>query len=361
MASAKQKREIRKAAIAAMSPAKLKRYKRYRRRKRARGIGRIALAFFVLLAMALTTVYCGCYIMLLGPSQSFGDLLTVSLLETSALKFVPYLYYSDEQVEAIVARNSVELPTEDTDTSLIVIAPQTETEDGEEEDIQLVEINGATYNGYMLIVKDPSRVSVGTCSDTFSSGASGKELYQIAKRYNAVAAINGGGFPDSGGVGKGGTASGITFSQGKAMVKYNSDKHVTTVGFDSENRLLVGKTTYEEAVKKGVRDCVTFGPALIVNGKAMNVSGSGSGLNPRTAIGQRADGAVLMLVIDGRSANSIGASMKDLISIMQEYGAINACNLDGGSSSMMYYNGEYVNTGVHLTGSRNMPTAFIVQ
>ena len=49
------------------------------------------------------------------------------------------------------------------------------------------------------------------------------------------------------------------------------------------------------------------------------------------------------------------------ISVMVEYGAVNAVNLDGGSSSLMYYKGEYLNKGVILTGSRDIPTAFVVR
>ena len=119
--------------------------------------------------------------------------------------------------------------------------------------------------------------------------------------------------------------------------------------------------TGSQAIERGIRDAVTFGPALVVNGEPVGVSGSGSGLNPRSAIGQRADGAVLMLVIDGRQVNSLGATLSDLIEIMLEYGAVNAANLDGGSSSLLYYEGEYLNRGVVLTGSRDIPTAFIVR
>ena len=68
-----------------------------------------------------------------------------------------------------------------------------------------------------------------------------------------------------------------------------------------------------------------------------------------------------MLVIDGRQVNSMGASMADLIEIMLRFGAVNAANLDGGSSSNLYYEGEYINDGVALTGSRDIPTSFIVR
>ena len=94
------------------------------------------------------------------------------------------------------------------------------------------------------------------------------------------------------------------------------------------------------------------------------MNGLGSGLNPRTAIGQCADGSVLMLVTDGRGKNGhLGASASDLIEIMEKYGAVNAANLDGGSSSCMYYNDEYLMTSVtfyYSNDSWRMPVAFVV-
>ena len=103
-----------------------------------------------------------------------------------------------------------------------------------------------------------------------------------------------------------------------------------------------------------------FTPTLIVNGNPAEVSGTGGGLNPRTVIGQRADGAVLLLVIDGRQPHSVGATLQDCMQEMLNYGAVNAANLDGGSSSMMVYEGEVINTCASLNGSRNQPTAWLV-
>jgi len=111
----------------------------------------------------------------------------------------------------------------------------------------------------------------------------------------------------------------------------------------------------------GIRDALSFGPILITNGEPAKVVGDGSGLNPRTVIGQRADGAVLLLVIDGRQANSLGADFQDCIEVMLEYGAINAGNLDGGSSSTMVYQGETVSEPATLYGDRKVPTIFMVK
>ena len=122
--------------------------------------------------------------------------------------------------------------------------------------------------------------------------------------------------------------------------------------------------TANEALAAGVNDAMIFGPFLIVNGKASSVVGNGGwGTAPRTAIGQRKDGIVLFLVIDGRTVTKPGANMNDLIEIMENYGAYNAANLDGGTSSAMVVNGEIINDPVDSTGAhrtRFISTGFIL-
>lgn len=298
-----------------------------------------------------------------GPSQTASDQLVTSLLETSALKFVPRLYFSEAQVQEIVARNTVIVPEEKTDTSLVVVnAKKPEAEQNAvEEDIELIEIKGPTYKGYMLIVHDPSRVQVGVCHNPFNDRY-GKFLNEIADEENAVAAINAGGFEDDNGTGKGGIPIGVVYKDGEQLWSQTDTYYDTLIGFDYDDKLITATgLSAHQSRELNLRDAVTFGPALVVNGEAAVIKGSSSGLNPRTAIGQRADGAVLMLVIDGRQVNSLGASLSDLISIMLEYGAVNAANLDGGSSSKLYYQGEFINDGVAVTGSRRLATAFIVK
>ena len=370
---------------------RLTKSQRRRRRKIRRNAWRITLSVLTVVVLVLVGALCAGYAAFRGPSQTVGDLLTVSMQETSALKFVPHIYYSNEEVDAILERNSVSAGDSETDTSLIVIekptptpspeelaaaqaareaaeaeptpspTPQPENLLSSEDGIEVYSVVGGTYQGYMMVVKDPSRVTVGTCRDKFD-GSKGLRLKDIAKRYDAVAAINGGGFEDSGGVGNGGTPVGLVVSEGKVKHTGRDRNYNITVGFDNNNIMVLAKNMSDDDAKaKGIRDAITFGPALIVNGEPAGIKGESSGLNPRTAIGQRKDGAVLMLVIDGRQASSLGATYSDLISIMVEYGAVNAINMDGGSSSLMYYQGEYLNSGVVLTGSRKMPTAFIVR
>ena len=86
----------------------------------------------------------------------------------------------------------------------------------------------------------------------------------------------------------------------------------------------------------GVRDAVSWGPFLIVNGKQSFIRGNGGwGYAARSAIGQREDGIVLLLVISSNQIRTKGADMVDLAEIMKRYHAINAANLDGGTSTVM--------------------------
>ena len=139
--------------------------------------------------------------------------------------------------------------------------------------------------------------------------------------------------------------------------------HVTGITFD--NKLIVGNMTAAQAQEKNIRDCVSIsnsiGPFLVINGEAQDVSGLGGGINPRTAVGQTADGSVLLLAVDGRQANSLGASFSDLQDIMLQYGAVNASTMDGGTSTQMYYDGEVINTPYSPTGPRSCPTAFLIK
>ena len=146
-----------------------------------------------------------------------------------------------------------------------------------------------------------------------------------------------------------------------SRIAANGNTTYDIIGFNKENVLIVGKMTGNQAVNMGIRDAVCFGPTLIVNGNPLTVAGAGSGLNPRTAIGQRADGTVLLLVIEGRQATSLGASYNDLIRVMLEYGAVNAANLDGGSSSVMYNKSELINSNASFIGLRKVPTAILIR
>ncbi len=331
--------------------------RRRRRRKKMRTarrvVGRVFAVVGVVLLAAIVLVVGAVTVICKGPSTSAAEVFVNTVMETSAAKFVARIYFSEDEVNSILRKYSV-IETDEVTQSTTPFEPLDESEKG---DIIVEEVVGPTFRGRMMIVRDPSRVQVAALS--VYDGRPGKKVEEFYADTGAVAAINAGGFEDIGGVGNGGTPLGIVIHDSKLL--YGSRTSVSSViGFDQNNALVVGNMTGQEALDRGLRDAISFGPVFIVNGNAVDITGNGGGLNPRTVIGQRADGAVLLLVIDGRQASSLGASYKDCAQIMLDYGAINAANLDGGSSSMMMHNGEILNVSASLYGSRKLPNAIVV-
>lgn len=229
--------------------------------------------------------------------------------------------------------------------------------------IERIDFENIKYKGYLLIVKDPTRVKVGYTSKL---GKEGETTSQIAENFNAVAAINGGAFTDTSSTvqwtGNGGTPSGVIINQGRIIYSdINDDEERECMAITSEGRLLVGKYTISELKKLKVMEAVSFEPTLVKNGKKVPIA-KDWGIAPRTAIGQREDGSILLMVIDGRSLLSgMGASMKEVQELMIKYGAVSAINLDGGKSSTMYLNGEIINNPSDSLGERAIPSAIIVK
>lgn len=313
------------------------------------------------LFMAFLAVVGILYVILCGPSKTAQELLTRSLKETSAVGFIPDLFLPQERVAAIMSYRDVVVETAEMDTSLVKISPlhKQMPEDaslGDDSGVEFADITGASYRGIMMIVKDPMRLFVGV-PDEF--GDTGLTLEAMVKKYNASGGVNGGGFHDPEGMGTGGTPEGIVVIDGK--LAWGGETTMSTLaGFDGDGVLHVGYMSGKEAMEHNIQWACSYGPVLIVNGEPVNAKLS-SGINPRTAIGQREDGAVLLLVIDGRQITSLGATMEDLTEIMLEYGAVNAVNLDGGSSSQMIYKDETMNVNASVRGPRAIPTAFLVR
>ena len=343
------------------------------RQEKAIGIINRVLGFLLTTVILIGIAGLGVeYVLVKGPSPALRDTFVMTMLETRRFGFMANIFLSDEEVAEIKTRNTSQR-AEEMDASLINIPSQSqEGADGEESsapgamDYGLVDEDGdgiiidqvvkKLCNGYMMIVQDPSRVFVGKPNNF---GGSGLSVEGMCQKYDAIGGINGGGYFDDGGGGSGGIPTGLTVSEG---VYYNEYSRTDCfIGFDEDGILHIGYMNAEDAHASNIRDGVTFtyGPILVSNGMPVDATGIITGMNPRTAIGQRADGAVLMLVIDGRQAQSAGATYADLTEIMLDYGAVNACNLDGGSSTAMWFDGEYVNNSA--TTPRALPTCFLVR
>ncbi len=225
-----------------------------------------------------------------------------------------------------------------------------------EQGILISKVSGTKFKGRIALIDDPKRVFVGT---TDRKGISGRAILDFISMYDAVIGINASGFNDVGGVGNGGSIIGITYSNGEKWGEYTNG--YGTIAFDKNNRLIVGGIQNWD--KYNIRDGAQFSPVLISDNKKIINGSAGWGLQPRTIIGQRKDGVVIFLVIDGRQPTySLGATMEDCAEVMQSYGAITAAACDGGSSSIMAYDGKILTkcSSPSKVG-RLLPNAFLVR
>ena len=295
-----------------------------------------------------------------GPSPTMTATFCRSVRETSALKFVSKIFLSEEELEKYKSVSTETAETEGTNTNLISISGSVSGSGGD--NLELIDISAGTCKGKLLIVKDPKRVVLGTSGTYYYQP--GLLLTEMVEKYGGIAGTNAGGFKDDGGQGDGGSPDGLVISEGEILAGSGSLTY-NVVGLNNDGILIVNTMTGNEALEQGIKYAVSFrtfdgvASALIINGDVQEQN-LGGGVNPRTAIGQRADGAILLLVLDGRSINTLGASLQNVADIMLEYGAVNAGNLDGGSSSVMVYDGEIINNCASVTGPRRIPTGFIV-
>ena len=342
---------------------------RYRYRKKFKKVKMIVFSSLI----GLYILGCSTFLFILyGPYDNFRTWLITTAMATMNHQYYCKWFYSDDVINDVLNSNYVKESDESTDPNLITFDKDGNYKNEYEKEIlehdkdDLYKIIKFKVNGcdaYLAAIYDPSKISVGISKWL---GKSGQYIYDMAKEQDAVLAINGGGFFDPNYNSNGANPLGITISSGKIIsdAAYNSNSG-GVIGFDENNKLLLLRNiTANEALDMGIRDAVTMGPFLIVNGKTADIKGNGGwGYAARTAIGQRSDGIVLFLVVDSNEFRTKGASMKDLAEIMENYGAINAANLDGGTSSAIVENGELLNDPIdsalrHKT--RGIPTIFKV-
>ena len=326
-----------------------------KKKKKGSGLlGRIIRRFFLLLftivILAAAALVLVMNMVFNGPSPAAQEVLTMSLIEASATKWVPALFIGEERVAEIRANVKAELPDELTDTSQVVIQKGNVLSSTNDEwanypdGIRIERYAGDTYNAHIMIVRDPSQVYMGTSSEKFSVNIPGKRITEMMDANpDAIAAVNAGAFFDDGTAGSavGSYPLGLVVSGGNVVWTQGKQPGLEGfAGFNKDDILVVSKKnlSQKEAQEQGIRDGCCFGPVLLMNGEVnMEAYNNNSGFNPRTAIGQRKDGAVIFVCIDGRQAGSLGGTYADIIDIMVEYKAYNACNMDGGSSSVMMY------------------------
>ena len=347
--------------------------RRSNKKEKSNKISKINIIFtslFSLGSVGIITVL----ILLYGPFIGFREWLVTTAMTTMTHQYFATWFYDDETIQYILDKNRVVEINETTDVNSINFANSNKVTEYENEyerailerdennnDYKIIEISEKSFDGYLVAVYDPSRIHTVV---TENLGKSGQYLTTMAKNNDALIAINGGGFDDPNFNSTGGSPLGITVCNGEYVTTKSYGGSGGIIGFTEDNKLVLGKMSVSEAKKQGIRDAVTFGPFLIVNGKPSAVLGNGGwGDAPRTAIAQRQDGIVLFLVLNGRKPGKVGADMNDLIDILERYGAYNAANLDGGTSSVLVVNDVIVNDPIDSTGAhktRPISTGFIV-
>ena len=303
----------------------------------------------IVLALALTIVAAGgviygAYAVVSSQPGPAGETAAAAVRDTTLSVF------AESTVQTGEAPSPAPVPAEDAEANEYDYKEILSDEDG----LLVARIVGKRWSGFIAVIDDPMRVKVSVCP-VFSTEIRGYSVAEHAENTGAVLAINGGGFEDPGGAGNGAMPTGNVMANGE--LRWNS--YGSTVGMDGSGLLHVGEFSGNQCVEMGLQWAVGYGPTLVENG-VIREGLDPLYLEPRTAVGQRADGSVIFVVLQGRQPAALGVSRQELAEIMVKYGAVNAGNLDGGASSDMYFQGEYVNVCNTSGGPRGLPTAVVV-
>ena len=313
------------------------------------------LTFFICLIAIAFLLY--------GPISFFRETLITTAMTTKSHQFIATFLYSDKTIKKVMNENRVIEESKSNENKVISDDLNKEIQNNKDNKLyKIIDIDEKTYKGYLVAIYDPSKVKVATSKYL---GKKGEYITTVSKDNNAKVIINASGFYDPEWNSNGAIPHGLVIQNGTVVSDFKkSNVSGGLVGFDKNDNLVLEKYTKEEAINNGIRDAVEFGPFLIKNGISSKVEGNGGwGIAPRTVIAQRNDKIVLFLVIDGRSTKSLGASMKDLINILERCKVYNAANMDGGSSTELVVNGKIKNTPVASgkNGLRKLPTFWMLK
>ena len=225
--------------------------------------------------------------------------------------------------------------------------------------VLLVRISGKGYRGVLAVGKDPSRLSIEMAS---TLGVAGQLSGEIAEAHNGVLAMNANGFLDPNGAGNGGLLAGYSMSNGTAYGDHFSAYAYKRIELHEDNLFYIKDAL--SPVSEDCTDAAEFTPALIVDGKKI-MDDYWTGEQPRACIGQSEKYEILMLVIEGRYPleGILGTSVNNCSEILLQHKCMQAINLDGGSSAMLWFDGEYVtqssSSPLRYTGGRPLPNAWV--
>lgn len=326
-----------------------------------------------ILFIILDILAIGGFIMMYGPWDAIRSFYVNTAMKTKDHKYFANIFYSQKTIDKIVSSNYFVEITEKPalDDIIINTSPKSHydnkydeevlTRSPGNEDYKIINIKVGISKGYLIAIYKPTKVSL-IRAKNFNVGRYGEQVTTMCNRYNASVCINGGGFKDDTGRGSD-IPLGYVIDEGKIVWPSNGwdTRTGNLIGFNDEGKLLLlANSTGTAALEAGMTNGLEFGPFLIVNGKPLEIVGDPWGKSPRVAIGQRKDGVILFLVIDGENYID-GASLQDTVDVLMKYGAYNAANLDGGHSSSLSINGKLYNNPPAVAkrqGGRYVVTGF---
>ena len=294
------------------------------------------------------------FFLMYGPFSYVRNMYVTTAMKTMRHQYLANVFFSDEEIEKIMSQNYFVKLDEDVDTSAININTKEKkkykdkyekellTRNNPDDLFKVIDLKVGSANGYLVAIYAPEKVKL-ISTKKFNVGGYGERITTMCKRYGGVVCINGGGFKDNGygsDIPIGAVIQNGQIIWGQSGANKERDD---IIGMTEDGILkLMGNATANEALNEGINDALVFGPFLIVNGKPLHIVGDPWGQAPRVAIAQRKDGVMMFLVVDGENYIN-GASLKDMIKILQRYGAYNAANLDGGQSASLVVNGKIYN------------------
>ena len=319
------------------------------------------------------TIVTAPFILIYGPFENARKIFIGTAMESMHYQWVATMFLSQDKINEILEINTiveeVVEETEKQDSSFIDIPKR------KDNTIELQELGDENkkFKGYALIIKDPTRVKIGVSSKL--AERKGETVSEIAERYDAVAAINGGYFTDEEGAeqwtSNGGIPVKFLMSEGRIINDTERDKEQPILAITKEGKMLVGETTANKLLEKkaneeeNIVEAMGYEVTLIKGGKKCNLKTCPvTGSAPRTLIGQREDGAIVMVVLNSNSdlpGERLCATMNECQKLMSDLGCYNAINLDGGKSTTMYLNGEVINNPSYSLGERQISSGFIVK
>ena len=312
-----------------------------------------------ILFIILDLIVAWCFYMMYGPWDYVRNLYVTTAMQTMNHQYLAKIFYNEEQISKIQSNNYIVTIDEDVNTEEIDISTEEKTEykDEYEEELftrenpddayKVINVKVSNAKGYLVAIYEPEKVKL-LRTKKFNAGRYGERVVDMCKRYGGSVCINAGGFAN--GLDNGSDIpQGYVIDEGEVVwPETPSDYLGNIIGITNEGKLkLMSNVTGSEAVQSGIKYGVEFGPFLIINGKSITIQGMPYGVANKCVIAQRQDGLMMFLVTEGESYID-GASLQDVLDVLEKYGAYNAANLDGGQSTSLVVENKLINSPNYL-------------